>query len=249
MIGCGSMGGGMALLFAEHGITVLLNDPSEDTVDKLLDTAEHDGIRKRLEKHLDYADLCKSLDKPKVFVFSLPHGNVGDSVVEGLHPFLEKGDLIIDASNENWKNTQRRQGKLVPQGVFYVGMGVSGGYQAARRGPSMCPGGEDRALDMVLPLLRKVAAKDTRGKPCVGRCGMGGSGHYVKMVHNGIEHGMMSAQSEAWQIMNLCLGMSYDEIADEFARWNTHGELVRFPRVDRRSIQSTDIVECRKARF
>ena len=114
------MGGGMALLFAEHGITVLLNDPAESTVDSLLKTAEKDGIRNMLEKHLDYEDLCKNLDSPKVFVFSLPHGTVGDSVVEGLHPYLEKGDLIIDASNENWQNTQRRQGKLVTQGVHYV---------------------------------------------------------------------------------------------------------------------------------
>jgi len=217
-----------ALLFAEHGITVALNDPSEDTVNALLKTAEKDGIRDRVEKHQAYEDLCKSLDKPKVFFLSLPHGTVGDSVVDGLHSYLEKGDVIIDASNENWKNTQRRQGKLVSQGVFYVGCGVSGGYQAARRGPSMCPGGEDKALDIVLPLLQKVAARDSRGKPCVGRCGMGGSGHYVKMIHNGIEHGMMSAQSEAWQIMSKAMGMSYDEIGDEFARWNGAGELVSF---------------------
>lgn len=215
----------MALLFAEHGITVLLNDPSEENVDAVLKTAEKDGIRDRLQMHSAYEDLCKNLDAPKVFVFSLPHGSVGDTVVEGLHPYLEKGDLIIDASNENWKNTQRRQGKLVSQGVYYVGMGVSGGYQAARRGPSMCPGGEDRALDIALPLLNKVAAKDARGKACVGRCGMGGSGHYVKMIHNGIEHGMMSTQAEAWQIMSLGLGMTYDEIGDEFARWNANGEL------------------------
>lgn len=207
MIGCGSMGGGMALLFAEHGITVSLNDPSEETINALLKTAEKDNLQFKLEKHLDYASLCASLDSSKVFVFSLPHGTVGGSVVDGLHPYLNKGDLIIDASNENWKNTQRRQGKLVSQGVFYVGMGVSGGYQAARRGPSMCPGGEDRALDLVLPLLRKVAAKDGRGRNCVGRCGMGGSGHYVKMIHNGIEHGLMSALSEAWYV--LCLEQKF----------------------------------------
>lgn len=110
----------MALLSAEHGITVLLNDSGESTVDSLLKTAEKDGIRNKLEKHLDYEDLCKNLDSPKVFVFSLPHGTVGDSVVEGLHPYLEKGDLIIDASNENWQNTQRHQGRLVTRGVYYV---------------------------------------------------------------------------------------------------------------------------------
>ena len=110
----------MALLFAEHGIAVSLEDPSESTIDSLLRTAEKDGIRKKLEKHLNYKLLCKSLDSPKVLVFSLPHGTVGDSVVESLRPYLEKGDLIVDASNENWQSIQRRQGKLVTQGVHYV---------------------------------------------------------------------------------------------------------------------------------
>lgn len=105
-------------------------------------------------------------------------------------------------------------------------MGVSGGYQAARRGPSMCPGGEERALDIVMPLLRKVAAKDSQGNPCVAKAGTGGSGHHVKMIHNGIEHGMMSALAESWQIMNLGLGMTYEEIANEFDRWENDGELV-----------------------
>ena len=114
------MGGAMAMSLSEHGVTVLLNDPSESTVDGLLKGAEKDGIRNKLEKHLDYEGLCTNLDSPKVFIFSLPHGTAGDSVVEGLHPCLEKGDLIIDASNENWKNTQRRQGKLITQGVHYV---------------------------------------------------------------------------------------------------------------------------------
>lgn len=90
----------------------------------------------------------------------------------------------------------------------------------------MCPGGEERALDIVMPLLRKVAAKDSQGNPCVAKAGTGGSGHYIKMIHNGIEHGMMSALAEAWQIMNLGLLMSYDEIAAAFDRWNEDGELV-----------------------
>ena len=216
----------MALLFAENGVKVSLNDPSEENMNRVLDKAKADGLQSRLSKHSNYEDLCESLESPKVFVFSLPHGTVGDSVIEGLHPFLGKGDLIIDASNEHWQNTQRRQGKLVAQGVYYLGMGVSGGYQAARRGPSMCPGGEERALDLALPLLRTVAAKDATGEACVGRCGMGSSGHYVKMVHNGIEHGMMSAQAEAWQIMSLGLGMDYDAIGDVFEQWNAGGEMV-----------------------
>ena len=111
----------MALLFAEKGITVLLEDPSEETLDQVLERAKREGLQDKLEKHQGYESLCKHLDSPKVFVFSLPHGTVGDSVVDGLHPYLEKGDIIIDASNEHWENTQRRQGKLVTMGVFYVG--------------------------------------------------------------------------------------------------------------------------------
>lgn len=164
-----------------------------------------------------------------MFVFSLPHGNVGDSVLEGLEPYLSKGDIIIDAGNEHWGNTERRQGKCATRGIRYVGMGVSGGYQAARRGPSMCPGSDDESLDIVLPLLRKVAAKDTQGRSCTGKCGLGGSGNYVKMIHNGIEHGMMSAIAEAWGIMVNGLGMEYDEVGDVFEKWDKEGQLVSLP--------------------
>lgn len=177
----------MALLLAENGISVSIQDPSEETVDALIKSGQDQGIHDKLTKHENYKDLCDSISKPRVFFFSLPHGTVGDSVVEKLHPFLDKGDIIIDCSNEEWENTQRRQEMLVAQGVYYIGCGVSGGYQAARRGPSMCPGGEDKALDIVMPLLEKMAAKDQEGNPCVGKIGMGGAGHYVKMIHNGIE--------------------------------------------------------------
>ncbi|EKG12934.1 6-phosphogluconate dehydrogenase [Macrophomina phaseolina MS6] len=178
-----------------------------------------------VRKYSDYASLCSSLDSPKVFVFSLPHGSVGDSVLGGLMPYLDKGDIIIDAGNENWQNTERRQSKCYTRGVRYIGMGVSGGYQAARQGPSMCPGGDDESLDLVMPLLKKVAAKDRKGVPCVGKAGTGGSGHYVKMIHNGIEHGMISAVSEAYDLMKKGLGMNNDEIADVFEQWNKEGEL------------------------
>jgi 6-phosphogluconate dehydrogenase len=228
MIGAGSMGGGMALLLAEKGISVAIQDPSEETVDKLIKSAAEQGIHDKLSKHEDYKDLCSVLSSPKVIFFSLPHGTVGDTVVEGLHLYLEKGDIIVDCSNEEWENTQRRQGKLIAQGVYYIGCGVSGGYQAARRGPSMCPGGEEKALDVVMPLFEKMAAKAEDGSPCVAKIGEGGAGHYVKMIHNGIEHGMMCAISEAWAIMNKHIGMEYDEIGKFFEKWSSEGELVVF---------------------
>lgn len=229
MIGCGSMGGGMALLFAEHGVQVSLQDPSEEAMDKLVAQAKEnsaipDGA---VSKYSDYKTLCASLDSPKVFVFSLPHGSVGDTVLGGLMPYLDKGDIILDCGNELWQNTERRQAKCYTRGVRYIGMGVSGGYQAARQGPSMCPGGDDESLDLVLPLLKKVAAKDQDGVPCVAKAGTGGSGHYVKMIHNGIEHGMISAVSEAYDIMKKGLSMTNEEIGRVFEQWNKQGELVR----------------------
>jgi 6-phosphogluconate dehydrogenase len=179
----------------------------------------------RLNTLSDYDSLCKSLSTPRLLVFSLPHGGVGDKVVEGLMPHLERDDIILDCGNEHFANTERRQLKVKDTGIRYIGCGVSGGYQAARAGPSMCPGGDQSALKEVLPLLEKVAAKDKNAKPCVGIVGKGGSGHYVKMIHNGIEHGMMSAISEAWGIMRK-MGMGYEEIGDVFRDWNSSGELV-----------------------
>ncbi|RAL64364.1 hypothetical protein DID88_001840 [Monilinia fructigena] len=188
MIGAGSMGGGMSLLLAENGISVSIQDPSTSTVDSLIQSAKGQNITSgTLSKHTEYKTLCDSLSSPKVIFFSLPHGTVGDTVVEGC--------------------------------------GVSGGYQAARRGPSMCPGGQEKALEIVLPLLEKMSAKAGDGTPCVARIGEGGAGHYVKMIHNGIEHGMMSAISEAWTFMNKHLGMGYDEIGKVFEKWSAESEL------------------------
>ncbi|KAF1831396.1 6-phosphogluconate dehydrogenase-like protein [Decorospora gaudefroyi] len=224
MIGCGSMGGGMALLFAEDGVNVSLSDPSEDAMDAVIQKAENQGYNGRVHKYTDYTSLCKSLSSPRLVVFSLPHGHVGDKVLEGLTPHLSKGDIILDCGNEHWQNTENRQEKAQESGIRYIGCGVSGGYQAARAGPSMCPGGDSSALKEVMPLLEKVAAKDKEEKPCVGPIGKAGSGHYVKMIHNGIEHGMMSAICEAWGVMRK-MGMEYEEIGDVFSNWNSQGEL------------------------
>ncbi|KAL6704687.1 hypothetical protein ACN47E_007969 [Coniothyrium glycines] len=224
MIGCGSMGGGMALLFAEIGVHVSLSDPSEEAMDVVIQRAEKAGYNGKISKYKDYDSLCTSLSTPRLLVFSLPHGSVGDKVLEGLMPYLARDDIILDCGNEHYENTERRQQKVKDTGVRYVGCGVSGGYQAARAGPSMCPGGDVSAIKHVLPLLQRIAAKDKNGKPCVGVIGKGGSGHYVKMVHNGIEHGMMSAICEAWGMMRN-MGMDYEEIGDIFAQWNSDGEL------------------------
>ncbi|KAF2124591.1 6-phosphogluconate dehydrogenase C-terminal domain-like protein [Dothidotthia symphoricarpi CBS 119687] len=214
----------MALLFAEDGVHVSLSDPSEEAMDTIIEKAQKSGYNGKVQKFTDYASLCKSLSQPRLLVFSLPHGNVGDKVLEGLSPHLSRDDIILDCGNEHFQNTERRQNKCKDTGIRYIGCGVSGGYQAARAGPSMCPGGDKSALEEVLPLLQKVAAKDKNEKACVGIVGRGGSGHYVKMVHNGIEHGMMSAICEAWGIMRK-MGMGYEEIGNVLKEWNSSGEL------------------------
>ncbi|CCC07953.1 hypothetical protein SMACR_01516 [Sordaria macrospora] len=223
MIGTGSMGGMMSLLFAEHGIHTHYYDPSKKNVEALQSHAKESKHEDKITYHGDHKSLCEALedgDNPKVFMFSIPHGGAADDSIDALEPYLKPGDIIMDASNEHWKATERRQGRLEPKGIHYIGMGVSGGYQSARHGPSISPGGNKEALDKVFPFLQKIACKDTKGRPCVAKLGPGGCGHYVKMIHNGIEHGMMTALCEAWAIMNIGLGMEYEEIGAVFEKWN-----------------------------
>ncbi|PKS08545.1 hypothetical protein jhhlp_004931 [Lomentospora prolificans] len=225
MIGAGSMGSMMSLMFAEYDIDVHFFEPSDDTADRLLKYAKDNKLDGKITRHKTHKDLCGALSAPKVFIFSIPHGAPADKSIEDLRPFLEKGDLIMDGSNEKWTETERRQKELEPHGIHYIGMGVSGGYQSARKAPSLSPGGSKEALDLVFPFLQKIAAKDKDGNPCVAKLGPGGSGHYVKMIHNGIEQGMMTPLCEAWAIMNHGLSMNYEEIADVFDSWNTEGPL------------------------
>ncbi|KAI9725192.1 MAG: hypothetical protein M1828_003373 [Chrysothrix sp. TS-e1954] len=225
VIGAGSMGSMMACLFAEHGCQVTINDPSEASRKAALSAAKTAGFEKQISAAATYEDLCKGLASPQVFVLSLPHGKIPDMVLDGLMPHLEKGDVVIDASNEHWERTERRQGRLAKMGAHFVGCGVSGGYQSARSGPSMCPSASDEALDAVMPFFRKVAAKDAEGNPCVARIGYGGAGNYVKMMHNGIEQGMLCGLAEVWSIMHRGMGMTYPEIGDVFEAWSKTGEL------------------------
>ncbi|PNP61316.1 hypothetical protein FNYG_14002 [Fusarium nygamai] len=225
IIGAGTMGGAVSLLFAEKGLDVSIVDTSRASLDKVAKNAEAAGLSKRIHICEDYDTLCQGLGSPKVFIFSLPNGRPGDSVVAQLKSRVSKGDILIDASNENYERTQARQEILRPLGVAYIGLGISGGSFGARYGPSLMPGGEKWAVEQVLPLLSRIAAKDDQGRPCVTNIGTGGSGHFVKMIHNGIEHGVMSSLCEAWEIMDKCLKMTGDEIGDVFDSWCEKGEL------------------------
>ncbi|KAF5000918.1 hypothetical protein FGRMN_1375 [Fusarium graminum] len=228
MVGVGSMGSMMALLFAEKGCHIYYYDISENNMraeEKLVKDVDKED---RIIREHSYKQLCEDMrsgNHPRVIVLSIPHGNPGDQCVEKLRPYISEGDIILDCSNEYYVNTEKRQADLARDGIYYVGCGISDGYHSARAGPSMSPGGDRRALEVVMPLLRTVAAKDGDGKPRTSPIGPGGSGHYVKMIHNGIEQGMMSVISEVWYILTKGMHLSYDEAAGVFEQWNKSDEL------------------------
>ncbi|CAF1634470.1 unnamed protein product, partial [Didymodactylos carnosus] len=185
------MGSEMTLLFAEHDLRVSLFDIVGENVDHALQLAEENPpLKDKIKGFKDYDSFMKSFDesKPKLLLLSITHGHPADEVLEALKKFLKKGDIILDGGNEWYKDTERRQTWLKKElGVDLIGMGVSGGYQSARRGPSISPGGDKQTIDKLMPLFEKFAAKDEQYGPCVTNVGPAGAGHYVKMIHNGIE--------------------------------------------------------------
>ncbi|KAL2819594.1 nucleoside phosphorylase domain-containing protein [Aspergillus cavernicola] len=229
LVGAGNMGSMMAYAFSELGLDVSVWDVENSNVDQLLESTKKSNYKGKIEGFYEIDKFTKSLDgqgERKIFLFSITHGGPADSVLAMIKKDLKKGDIILDGGNENYRQTERRQRECAGIGVSWIGLGVSGGYQSARRGPSLSPGGDKAALDVVMPLLELYAAKDAKtGLPCVTRVGPAGSGHFVKMVHNGIEGGMLSAVAEAWALLYNGRGLGNDEIADIFSEWNNKGEL------------------------
>ncbi|UJR37739.1 hypothetical protein I4U23_030434 [Adineta vaga] len=221
IIGAGSMGGNMALLFAEHGLQVSLYDVKSDSVQAVVDIAkEHDNTRDKITGYKDYETFMKSFEKdkqqPRLLIFSITHGHPTDEVLDSIGSYLNKGDIILDGGNEWYLDTERRQKEMDELGVYFI----------ARRGASLSPGGNKEILDnVILPFLRTVCAKSEKGSECVTNIGPGGAGHYVKMVHNGIEQGMLSIVCEAWGIFNRLLGFSEDDIGYIFTEWSRKSEL------------------------
>ncbi|KAM3491432.1 hypothetical protein MY3957_005292 [Beauveria namnaoensis] len=228
VLGAGGMGAGLCLLLAEHGHTVYFFDPNEENVQKLSNDAFQIGLQDKVTNCKSVESLFRNVNDEAhaaVYLMSVPHGAAADKAVDSLRPYLPSDDVIIDCGNEHYENTERRQKDLAVYGVKYIGCGVSGGYQSARSGPSMSPGGDLDVVRSLLPFFQKIAAKDGQGNPCTAVIGTGGSGHYVKMIHNGIEHGMMGILGEIWLIMSRGLRMSHDKIADTLESWNNTGEL------------------------
>ncbi|OJZ91037.1 hypothetical protein ASPFODRAFT_57261 [Aspergillus luchuensis CBS 106.47] len=231
IVGAGNMGSMMSFAFTELGLDVSIWDVKRENVDgikKWYDEGKFSG-KGIVEGFYEIDKFTKSLEgqgERKLFIFSITHGDPADSVLDMIQNDLKKGDIILDGGNENYRRTEQRQKRCKGLGVSWIGMGVSGGYQSARHGPSLSPGGDPEAIELVLPLLEQYAAKDEKtGKPCVTNVGPAGSGHFVKMVHNGIEGGMLSTTAEAWALLHWGLGLGYQEISDIFEDWNTKGEL------------------------
>ena len=225
IIGAGNMGSSMAVGFSERGMAVSIWDINSASVDRAIQWARGDkNERKEVVGFHDLHEFSKSLGSSKrLFLFSITHG-AADSVLDKLEQasLLRTGDVMMDFGNEHYRRTQRRQDRLAKHGVRWLGVGISGGYQAARRGGSLMPGGDEEAVRSVLPFLRRVAATDKRtGEPCVDYIGPRGAGNYVKMVHNGIESSILSGACEAWGLMKKCLLMENGEIGKVFEDWNS----------------------------
>jgi 6-phosphogluconate dehydrogenase len=218
MIGLGVMGRNLLLNMAEHGFLVTGYDKDPSKVEALQNESA-DGIQSVAE----IKEFVGLLRRPRAIMMLVPAGPPVDSVIGDLLPHLEKGDLIIDAGNSYFKDTDLRARNLTASGVHFLGVGVSGGEEGARHGPSIMPGGPKEAYERVGPLLEAVAAK-VNGDPCVAYLGPGSAGHFVKMVHNGIEYALMQLLAETYDLMKRGLGFSDDELCDVYTTWN-QGEL------------------------
>jgi 6-phosphogluconate dehydrogenase len=218
LIGLAVMGQNLVLNIESRGFSVSVYNRTPATTDDFL--ARHPG--KRLTGCHTLPDFVQSLARPRKLMIMVKAGAAVDAVIEQLIPLLEAGDIVIDGGNSLYTDTERRDAWLTPLGLRFVGAGVSGGEEGARKGPAIMPGGPASTWDVMRPIFEAIAAK-VDGEPCVMHIGPGGAGHYVKMIHNGIEYGDMQLICEAYSLLQAA-GLSTDEMAAVFERWND-GEL------------------------
>ena len=222
MIGLGTMGRNLLLNMADHGFSVAGYDknPAQSV---LLET---EGAGTQVKGFSQIDAFVGSLKSPRVIMMLVPAGKIVDSVIAELVPLLNQGDIIIDGGNSHFTDTNRRDIELQALGFHFFGVGISGGEEGARNGPSIMPGGDKAAYQYVKPVLDAVAAK-VDGEPCVTYIGPGAAGHFVKMVHNGIEYAQMQLIAETYEVMQKGLKMDNDAIGAVFAEWNA-GRLQSF---------------------
>jgi 6-phosphogluconate dehydrogenase len=203
LYGLAVMGQNFALNMAEHGFSVCVGNRSPPKVDATVARAKAEGDLPLIGSSSP-SDFCAKLSKPRKIVILVQAGAPVDELIATLSEFLEPGDVIIDGGNEWYPNTVRRGEELSKKGIMFIGMGISGGEEGARNGPSLMPGGPKEAYDLIAPIITKCAAQ-VGSDPCTGYVGPIGSGNYVKMVHNGIEYGDMQLISEVYDILKVCV--------------------------------------------
>ncbi|OCX53655.1 phosphogluconate dehydrogenase (NADP(+)-dependent, decarboxylating) [Mucilaginibacter sp. PPCGB 2223] len=222
MIGLGTMGRNLLLNMADHGVNGAGFDKDASKGVQLEQEAKQGNVKGFSE----VKPFIESLNTPRAVMMLVPAGKIVDEVIEELIPFLDKGDILIDGGNSHFTDTNRRVDYLESKGFHFFGMGVSGGEEGARKGPSMMPGGDKEAYNVMKPILESIAAK-VEGAPCVTYIGPGASGHFVKMVHNGIEYALMQLIAETYEILRNGLSLSDTEIHGVFEKWNA-GRLSSF---------------------
>lgn len=223
LIGLGVMGKSLVLNIEDKGYYISCYNYTPKETKDLMETA---AKGKNISAFYDLESFVNSLKKPRKIFLMITAGNPVDSMIKKLIPFLDMGDIIMDGGNSYFHDTTRRINNLKERGICYLGIGVSGGESGALNGPSLMPGGSKEAYDLVKDILLKIAA-NTEAGPCCTYIGNGSAGHFVKMIHNGIEYGMMQAISEAYDVMRKSLRLSTEEIGDIFEDWNS-GELNSF---------------------
>ncbi|MVO85071.1 NADP-dependent phosphogluconate dehydrogenase [Streptomyces sp. p1417] len=216
--GLAVMGRNLARNFARNGYTVAVHNRTAARTRALVEEFGQEGDFVAAESAEDFV---AALERPRRLVVMVKAGEPTDAVIEEFAPLLEPGDMIVDGGNAHFADTRRRERALRERGVHFVGAGVSGGEEGALNGPSIMPGGSQESYEALGPMLEKISAKAADGSPCTAHIGPDGAGHFVKMVHNGIEYADMQLIAEAYQLLREVAGHSPAEIADIFRTWNT----------------------------
>ncbi|MFD5508480.1 NADP-dependent phosphogluconate dehydrogenase [Streptomyces sp. NPDC127051] len=215
--GLAVMGSNLARNFARNGFTVAVHNRTAAKTTALVEEFGHEGAFVAAESAKEFVD---ALERPRRLIIMVKAGEPTDAVIHEFAPLLEPGDVIIDGGNAHFEDTRRREKELREQGIHFVGAGISGGEEGALLGPSIMPGGSAESYESLGPMLEKIAAKAKDGTPCVSHVGPDGAGHFVKMVHNGIEYADMQLIAEAYHLLRDVAGYSPARIAETFREWN-----------------------------
>ncbi|KKB12047.1 6-phosphogluconate dehydrogenase [Devosia geojensis] len=219
LIGLAVMGSNLALNIAEKGYTIAVHNRSSGRIDEFVAEAREQGLDGKTIAKYDLADFVQSVKRPRSIIIMVKAGKPVDDMIEQLLPLLEPGDAIIECGNSLFTDTQRRFDYLTPKGIGYLGVGVSGGEEGARHGPSIMVGGSKEQWHNAEAVLTAISAK-FNGEPCCAYLGEGGAGHFVKTIHNGIEYGDMQMIAEVYGVMRDGLGMNPKACAEVFKEWN-----------------------------